>query len=286
LCRKFFDPLTRGGTLRERLAKLQETPQRILRASYAEPLVKDVGSGTLIVGIEARLLLAALQEVDTSGHTVLSPSVVAGLESAALAKYRSWSSARLDQVVALRTGNATEVMQAVSVGLVVALLVNRSDAPERAIPRLATDTLDGEQVNGAIYAGAERFASAIVPNRSGRSASEKRLKGGYGLSEASRRLAHRLVIDKRPVGDFVHVSSEHRNEVIEFLGADLSRRSALSEESLSDAFEQLVAAFRESAGKLAHRALIFERSADTRNLKDSLTAAFARARVRRERESE
>ncbi|MFE7380588.1 hypothetical protein ACFU9F_09510 [Streptomyces zhihengii] len=208
------------------------------------------------------------------------------MERRALDKYREWSTARLNQVVALRSGKATEVMQAISVGLVIALLVNRSDSPERAIPKLSTDSPEGRRLNSAIYSGAERFAEVVMPNKGSRSAGERSLKGGYGLSEARRRLAHRLVTDKRSSGEFVHVAAEYKDEVILYIAADLARRSSLAEEALPEAFDALIAGFRETGDALAHGSLIFERPADTRRLKTQFISAFAEARARNERESE
>ncbi|MFJ8140150.1 hypothetical protein [Streptomyces sp. NPDC096013] len=231
--------------------------------------------------MEARVLLSLLKEKDLEeGHVFLLPSEVSDMERRALSKYRAWATARLNQVVALRSGKAIEVMQAVSVGLVIALLINRSDDPDRAIPKLSKETPAGKQVNEAIYAGAERFASTLVPTRSERSAEEKRLKGGYGLSEAGRRLAHRLVTIKRPGGeDLIHIAQSNRDEVVRFLGFDLARRPGLTSKVLSEAFDELVLAFRAEAGKLAHRSMVFERAADTRNLKTDLVAAFDEARA-------
>ncbi|MGW7336645.1 hypothetical protein [Streptomyces sp. NPDC054808] len=281
LCRRFFDPLARGRTLRDRLAQLPAAPKEVLQAGYGEPLVTDAGGEALLVGVEARALLWLLDTKDLDdGHVFLSPADVAAMERMALSKYRAWSTARLNQVVALRSGRAAEVMQAVSVGLVIALLINRSDAPERAIPKLSKETLAGKQVNEAIYAGAERFTAIVVPKRGERSAEERRLKGGYGLSEASRRLAHRLVTIKRPGGeDLIHIAQSSRSEVVRFLGFDLARRAGLTSEVLATAFDELVLAFRAEAGKLAHRSMVFERAADTRRLKLDLVDAFDEARA-------
>lgn len=281
LCRRFFDPLARGGTLRDRLAQLPVAPREVLQAGYVEPLVTDVGGGVLLVGVEARILLWLLGSKDhDDGHVFLAPAEVAAMERMALEKYRAWSTARLNQVVALRSGRASEVMQAVSVGLVIALLINRSDAPDRAIPKMSKETLAGKQVNEAIYAGAERFAAIVVPKRGERSAEERRLKGGYGLSEASRRLAHRLVTIKQPEGeDLVHIAQSDRAEVVRFLGFDLARRAGLTSTILTTAFDELVHAFRAEAGNLAHRSMVFERAADTRRLKSDLVAAFDEARA-------
>ncbi|MGV9930000.1 hypothetical protein ACWDY4_05345 [Streptomyces olivaceoviridis] len=283
LCRKFFDPLARGGTLRDRLASLPRTPAKIRRASYSQPLVVDVGAGACIIGIEGRLLLDVLQQATSEDFFVLSPSVVSDMERTALDKYREWSTARLRQVVAMRTGKANEVMQAISAGLVIALLVNRSDSPDRAIPKLSADSPEGSSLNSAIYNGAERFAEMVSRSKSARSVGEKSLKGGYGLSEASRRLAHRLVTDRRKGGDFIYVAPDYKDEVIAYLANDLARRATLTEEVFDKALDALVSGFRETADMLAHRSLIFERPAETRKLQAAFTSAFIEARANHER---
>lgn len=282
LCRHLFDPLARGQTLRDRLAQLQPTPRHLARTSNlpGEPLVMDAGEGTLIVGLEARLLLGLLQEHDVGDHVVISPAEAAAAERRALSLYRSWTMGRLNQVIALRTGRGKEVMQAISVGLVLALLVNRSDTPERAVAQWDHETAHGKQVDDAIHAGAERFAEMVSRTKGRRSASEQKLKSGYPLTEARRRLAHRLVVvpDPQNGGARLYVPAQYRTEVVAFLGRDLARRSTLSESTLGAAFDQLVSAFRAGAGRLAERSMVFDRSADTRILRQDLLAAFVGAR--------
>jgi hypothetical protein len=282
-CRRFFDPLARGHTLRERLSRLQPAPRDLRRSTMLqrEPLVVNAGDGVMIVGIEARLLLELLEQEDVSDdHVVLSAAQVAAAERRALGIYRGWSLSRLDQVIALRSGQGREVMQAISVGLVLALLVNRSDTPERAVVRWDHTTPDGRKVDVALHAGAERFAEVISGGRGSRSRGEQRLKGGYAISEARRRLAHRLAVvpDRSSGGELLFVPQEHRGEVISFLGRDLARRSGLSDDTLRVGLDQLVLAFRAAAGSLANRAMVFERPADTRSLKHEILASFQQAR--------
>ncbi|MFF7155350.1 hypothetical protein [Streptomyces sp. NPDC008139] len=281
LCRRFFDPLARGHSLRERLSQLPVTPAELLRPKRRDPLVVDTGENTLIVGVEARILLALLDGLDLEeNYLVLPPRDVAAAESQALAVYQRWSRARLDQVIALRSGQGREVMQAISVGLITALLINRSDEPERAVVRWDRGTLEGQRVDTAIHAGAEQFAGAITKHRSKRSVGEQRLKGGYALSEARRRLAHRVVVipDQPDGGELLYIPAKYKTEVVAFLGKDLARRPGLTEALLSMAFDQLVEEFRAVAGRLAHESMVFERSADTRAVKESLLLEFVRAR--------
>ena len=283
LCRRLFDPLARGQTLRDRLGQLQRTPSHLVRNSHllGEPLVLDAGEQTLIVGIEARLLLDLLQKHDMGDHVVIGQADVAAAEHRALSIYRSWTMGRLNQVIALRSGRGKEVMQAISVGLVLALLVNRSDTSDRAVAQLDHATTDGKQVDDAIHAGAERFAEMVSRTRGSRSANEQKLKSGYPLTEARRRLAHRLIVVPVPQdkGARLYVPAQYRNEVVEFLGRDLARRATLTETTLGEAFDQLVSAFRAAAGRLAERSMVFDRSADTRTLRQDLLMAFTEART-------
>ncbi|MFE1957405.1 hypothetical protein [Streptomyces sp. NPDC059479] len=281
ICRRFFDPLARGHSLRERLSQLPTTPAELLRSKRGEPLVVDTGEKTLIVGVEARILLALLDNLDLEdNYVVLPPRDVAAAESQALAVYQRWSRARLNQVIALRSGNGHEVMQAISVGLVMALLINRSDVPERAVVRWSSGTIEGKRVDTAIHAGAECFAGAISKSRSKRSAGEQRLKGGYALSEARRRLAHRIIVipDQPDGGELLYIPEKYKSEVISFLGKDLARRPGLTQDLLSTALDQLVVEFRAVAGKLAHESMVFERSADTRTVMEKLIFEFVLAR--------
>jgi hypothetical protein len=278
-CRRFFDPLTRGHTLRERLTELTPaSPDVAIRLGhYGEPLVVSAGDGILLVGVEARLTIALLVKLqDQRVGAVVSHVDAAEAERKALDAYRSWGLGRLRQVIDLRSGAGKEVMQAVAVGLVLALLINRSDSPERAVMQWDNATADGKDVDEAIYIGADRFAEALTA-RSGRSSGEQRLKGGYALTEARRRLAHRVVLVDDPAssGVRIYVPAKFRNEVIDFLARDLARRPKLTAATLEMAFDRLVTAFRASSRALAYRSMVFERPADTDDLKRKLLSAFA-----------
>ncbi|MFE6909355.1 hypothetical protein [Streptomyces erythrochromogenes] len=240
----------------------------------------QAGDNVLLVGIEARLTLALMEDQATGeDHVIIKPADAAAAEGTAMRIYRKWSTARLNQVVALRRGQGSEVMQAISVGLVIALLVNRSDTEGRAVAKWDHWTVDGKQVDSAIFAGAEAFAAEVSRNRSSRAAGEQRLKGGYALSEARRRLADRLVVtpDSKNDGELLYIPAQRRQEVITFLGRDLARRPKLTESVLASAFDLLVTAYRGAAGQLAHRGMIFERSTDTRSLKEELLRRFSEA---------
>ncbi|MFL9684005.1 hypothetical protein [Streptomyces sp. KL110A] len=282
MCKHFFDPVARGHSLRDRLGQLPPTPADLLRRAghYGEPLITQVGDNVSLVGIEARLMLELLEaRYAGDDHLVLTLTDVESAERRAMELYRSWSMARLNQVVALRRGQGSEVMQAIAVGVVIALLVNRSDTENRAVVRWHHSTADGQQVDSAIFAGAEAFAAEVSRNRSSRAAGEQRLKGGYALSEARRRLANRLVVapNGKDGGELLYIPARYRKEVIAFLGRDLARRPKLTQAALSSAFDALVNSYRGAAGQLAHRGMVFERSTDTRSLREELLREFSTA---------
>jgi len=282
-CRSFFDPVARGHKLRERLTALPPAPADLRGGEAAgtldEPVVIDAGAGRLLVGVEGRLLLQLLFEFsDATSRVVVPASAVLAAERRALAIYRDWARYRLSQVIALQAGHGTEVLQATSVGLVLALLVNRSTTPGRAINRLPNEQID-RRVDEALYAGAIAFADAITPGRQ-RSPREQRLRGGFPLTEARRRLADRLVITKAKRGQTskVYIPEDRQDEVVEFIVRDLARRRDRPEAAiLASAFDKLVKAFRTWSAQLASHGMIFEQPADTARLRDQLLKAFMAA---------
>jgi hypothetical protein len=193
LCRRYFDPVARGATLRERLAGIGGHVRipAIISSYLVPPLVIEIGDNKHLVGVEARLIIDVLERATSAALVSVSLEESAALEKQAADLYREWATARLRDVIALRRGTGKEVMQAVSVGVVLVLLINRSTAPSRAlVDRQGRLHL----IDEAIYKAAESFADVITTGR-GRSSGEKKLKGGYALSEAKRRLAERIVIE-------------------------------------------------------------------------------------------
>ena len=170
-------------------------------------------------------------------------------------------------------------MQAISVGLVMALLVNRSDAVERAVPRHDNTTDDGRDVNSALYRGADAFAKKIA-SRHRRSSGEQSLKSGYALSEARRRLSGYILETEDLEGSVrsVYIGEEGRDAVVRFLAKDLARRPALTDAKLAEAFDALVDSFRITTGALAWRGMVFERASETNALRSLLLSSFNEAR--------
>ncbi|MCX4469099.1 hypothetical protein OOK41_02005 [Micromonospora sp. NBC_01655] len=280
-CKRFFDPLARGQSLRERLSHLPKTPPTLRRAlnPLGLPVIIDGGDDALLIGVEGRLLIDLLEEQLEGAEdlVVISPGRIAAAEHEALRIYRSWVLTKITQVVDLRSGRGKEVMQAIAVGVVLALLVNRSDSPEKAVVQPDPKSLEGSLIDSAVFAAAERFAH-VVTGSDRRSSGEQHLKKGYGLSEARRRLAPKLAAAKRNGEVLLYIPAAYRQEVVEFLGRDLARRPALTRDKLALAFDQLTVAFRANSGNLAHQSMVFERPADTRDLRASLLSSFIRHR--------
>ncbi|MEV4062193.1 hypothetical protein [Nonomuraea dietziae] len=282
-CRHFFDPVARGQSLRSRLTEVNPAPTDVQERinSIGSPLAIDAGDGVVLVGVEARLLIDALKNhQDDSSKLGIPESVISDTERTALDIYRTWTLHRLTQVIDLRNGRGKEPMQPVAVGLVIALLVNRSTTPDRALIQRDHHTTDGKDVDFAIHAGAEAFANALATSRKGRSSGEQRLKGGYPLTEARRRLAHRLLVvaGNKPNEKLIFVPETAIDDVIRFLGSDLARRETVSSDNLEHAYKSLVTAFTDSTQALAYRSMVFDRKAETLDLGRRLLESFVLAR--------
>lgn len=275
VCHRLFDPVARGSRLRENLATLPPAPPTPASVSQwlREPLVVSVDASRRIVGLEARIVLALLAPRDLSLTVTWTEQEIIEAYQISTSVYRSWSRQRLDQVIALRTGRAKEVMQAIAVGFVIALLVNRSTAPERALQVADIDRPDDE-IDGAVFAAADAFARHIS-GRNRRSEAQHRLKGGYGATEASRRLGEMLVRDSRGV----YIAPGRSDEVVAVLANDLARRPRLTSESLTAGLDDLVATYRQSFARMALKSPSHERAADTRALVAQVIDAFERARM-------
>jgi hypothetical protein len=275
VCHRLFDPVARGSRLRENLAALPPAPPipPSVRQWLREPLVVPVDHSRRIVGLEARIVLALLAARDLSLAVTWTEQEITEAYQTSTSVYRSWSRQRLDQVIALRTGRAKEVMQAIAVGFVLALLVNRSTAPERALQVADIDRPDDE-IDGAVFAAADAFARHIS-GRNKRSEAQHRLKGGYGATEARRRLGEMLVRDSHGV----YVAPGRSGEVVAALANDLARRPRLTPESLAKGLDDLVATYRQSFARMALKSPSHERAADTRALLVQVLDAFERARM-------
>lgn len=281
LSRRFFDPVARGQTIRDRLGEVLPAPSiDSAMAGYAvEPLVTRVDDRRLLVGVEARLALVVLQEADHRHSTSRLPTpLVRDALAYAATTYRRWGTHRLQQVLSLRQGNGKEPMQAVAVGFILALLINRSTHPARGIP--SEDSKENKQsgsADAAVFAAIEAFAQ-VISGRNNRSSAQNRLKGGYAMTEARRRLSDYLRFANQPEGRVIHLQPGSEDTVLRFLAAELARRPTLDSPQLLEAFDRLVHTYRTEAGSIALQLTTYERPADTADLRAKLLALFEDAK--------
>ena len=131
--RRWFDPVAQGQRLRRELAALDPLPEDL--ADPQPPFTVAVGTGKWLVTPEGRCALDLLEHLpkDRPGH-VITDEQLAPYERRLALLYREWSRHRLRSVVALLAGT-TKPLQIPAVGVVIALLVNRSTSDERALTR-------------------------------------------------------------------------------------------------------------------------------------------------------
>jgi hypothetical protein len=152
--------------------------------------------------------------------------------------------------------------------------VNRSDRPERAMPRMA-DARSRDAIDAVFRASVAAFAQVVAPSAR-RSTEKERLISGWTLHEVNRRLPGALVIEH----DRIYVDSARREGLVSFLGAELARpRRHLDLNRVSRGYDALVGALREKSDVLASFGKSFERPSETRRLREALLAAFDVAAV-------
>jgi hypothetical protein len=287
-CARFFNPLLRGQTLRDRLSRLPDSPAPPPGISFAigYPLVVEIGARHRLVGVEARLVIELLSVATfNAAYLSVSDADLLRLADLAASRYRGWASQRLEQVTALRSGAGAETLQAKSAGLVLGLLINRSTDRNRAA-RPNEGAAAPQGIEKAIFAAAEAFAARIA-ERNERSAREDRFKGGYAVTEARRRLRD-LHIEQAAgdaAGPLYFLSPGSEAGVVTSLAAELARRPKLTEPALDKAFAALVGAYREELSRSAWLGGFYERPAETESIRRQLLAAFARIRDSKKQET-
>jgi len=185
--------------------------------------------------------------------------------------YRDWARHRLQSVVELLTGS-TKPLQVPAAGVVIALLVNRCTAEDRALTRFASGSAR-EVVDEAFFKPVQAFADILAPSQR-RNRSDPRLVSGWMLYEARRRLGDGLVVrDARGgVDGKVWIRPEAQDEVIQLVTRDLVRghRARATPERFGAAYDALVVALRQELPRLAGFGLVHERPLDTEELRKRL----------------
>jgi len=256
----YFDPLAREATLRRRLDDL---PPRTVE--LPPELAVDAGEGRQIVTAEGRLALELLRQA------LAEPSPVCSINEAALADalalladfYRRLARKRFDKVRALAAGEAAPMLP-VAAAFALLLLVNRSTSPERALDQGLGDPSRRAAVDDAFAPALRAFAETLT----GEPLKERdsRLGGlslyqGYALTEARRRLGHRLRVDDGRLW----IPEPDADDVLAFLARDLRRRA--DADRVLAAFDQLVEHYRATLPRVANLEFAHERPAHTDRLR-------------------
>ena len=274
---RWFDPVAQGNRLRRDLAALP-----LPSAEWTDPgppLTCAASGRRRLVTPEGRCLLQLLDVLDQT------PSLVEGvavpLERLLLDTYRTWNRHRLDSVVALLDGD-NKPLQIPAAGVVLALLVNRCTAEDRALTRFADDPARNV-IDEAFFDAVSTFATSLVPQRRGTRANAT-LISGWMLYEAGRRIGHGLVVVETRGGKngAVWIEESATEHVLDVVARDLARghRSKVTVPALGAAFDVLVDALRGRMPQLAGYHLAHERPVATAQLRQQLLAVFERALVR------
>lgn len=267
---QWFHPKLRGQTLRERLTELSALGHDGARVPAA--VLLPCGDGRYLVTPEGRAWLACLDLARDlgDGHLSFTPSQGEPYADRLLVLYRRWSRHRLDDVIEKRTG-AGSPMHPAAAGMVLLLLVNRSFTPETAIRRVRQADVQAK-IDDVVADVLEQFAEALAGRtRRGRQPEHYSLWSGYALTEARRRLAGGLVLDRED--GYVYVDADREGDVSEFVARDIARRRGADEERVSAAFDALVAAYRRRLSDLAGLGSGFERVGRTDALRERLLRA-------------
>jgi hypothetical protein len=265
----FFDPLARGERLRKLIANLPPLPltqSRLIRA----PLVLKNKQEALVT-LEGRVaieVLSQLLERGSSDPLIISADSVCAYERYAADRYRAWSMRRIEDVVRLMSGQAG-ALGIPSIGWLLFLLVNGSRSPDTALRLNDLSDLDQEKLEFAVRRIVASFSNALAPgNRDDRHFG---IYQGYALTEARRRLPGAI-----GSGD-PYILQGKEKAVIDLVSAELTRpQRSFNVTDIMQAYDSLVAAYREERPILAILELAHDRRAETRRIRELLERALER----------
>ena len=265
--RSWFDPVAQGQRLRREISRLDHMPDRL--GDPHPTLTLRLDKRKWLVTPEGRCVLDLLKALPKEqAFYNVTEAQTAPYERRLAILYREWSRHRLNSVVALLAGT-TKPLQIPAAGIVVALLVNRSTSPERALVRYTSDP-ERSLVDRAFFAPVQAFADVLSPNRR-RSTISAQLISGWMLYEARRRIGDALVLTEMRDNEngSVWVHPDSISTVIDTVARDLARghRSRVTTENLAKAFDHLVSELRRESKALAGFALAHERPRDTQSLR-------------------
>lgn len=266
----WFHPKLRGLTVRDRLARLPSLDPGARRLSTT--VLMPCGDARYLVTPEGRAWLECVGDARDvgDGHLVFSAAQAEPYERRLLGLYRDWSRHRIEDVIEKRTGAGSPLLPPAA-GIVLLLLVNRSLDPDTAIRRVRRADVQ-EKVDDVVADVLEPFADRLAgTSRRGRRREHYSLWSGYPLTEARRRLAGRLVLDRAE--GFVYIDPESESDVVNFVARDISRRRGADEATVGAAFDALVEAYRRRLNDLSSLGSGFERIGRTDALRERLLQA-------------
>lgn len=273
-CRRWFDPVAQGQRLRRELAAIQPIKGNL--TDPGPPFTFSVGIERSIVTPEGRCVLELLQGLthDRKGH-VISDAQLIPYDRLLGHLYREWSRHRVQAVVGLLSGDE-KPLQIAAAGVVIALLVNRSTSPSRALRRFPVGAAR-DVVDQAFFEAVRAFVRTLSPKQ--RPTRDPRLISGWMLYEARRRLGGDVLIVEgaHPNSDgSIWIEEDKQDKAIEVVARDLGRghRARVTAELLSRALDDLIVAFREQTPRLAGFGLAHERPTNTEKIRDAMMRQF------------
>ena len=269
----YFDPLARGGTIRDRITQLPtlSPPPSELR----EPVFYRVGPAQGLITPEGR---AARDLVDEALATdedpvVLNETLADSLYRELLVWYRHLVFSRVNQVVDLLRGTGPR-LHPVPIAAILLLLVNRSTSSERALLRPA-DPRRQRDFDEALRAPLVAFAKELVPGApAGRGLNDISLSDGWVLPEARRRLGTALRLT--PTDKAAYLADEDR--ALTVVASELALRRDLTWPSISRAYLALCSTYDSVRSTLAAFGVAYERPDHTRDVLTSLEERWSEAR--------
>lgn len=277
-CAVMFNPVAQGKRLRDLIAALPELPSPgpcpdrwLLRVGDDKHVLTPEG----VAGLHA--LRACLSE---DGETVLPALASRGPAGTLLDQYKEWNEHRIRSVVGLLRGE-DKPLQVQAAGVVIALLVNDSTSPDRAVRRFAQGQQRArDDIDRAFFAPVQAFTVRIAPGSKTRSGGS-RLISGWPLGEVARRLGGSLLVTKEQADrpGLAYIAPGRSDDALRVVARDLARgnRRRPTPETLEAGFLDLVSAFREQRGVLAGYGQLHEDPPNTERLRYKLLDQYRRA---------
>lgn len=262
LRKRFFDPVAQGKRLREQLMGLQPHASPI---TLPEPLRMSVDDGRTVVTPEGRAALELLMHAEAGGDAgALDERHALELELVLLHHYRRWTRHRIEQVIGLL---GDEGLRPPVIGVLLTLLVNRSIGRSRAVRRF----LEGPErdvIDEAFREPVGSFAQAIDPDQR-RSLAKERLTSGWTLHEVTRRYPSAVRIEESDNVSLVYITEGSEDVLLDAVVRALARKH-VGLTTASNAFDRLVESLRAQAPTLAGYGMLYERPAETAQLRQGL----------------